>query len=75
MKPFNSLPSHYRASLAWMPEDVLVHEFYHFRGETKVVHGWVVVNKSGRVIGCWNPSGRSKAQMVLDYAAKCVGEV
>ena len=75
MKPFKSLPSHYRGSLAWMTEDVLLHEFYHYRGEKKVVHGWVVVNKSGRVVGCWNPSGRSKSQMVLDYAAQCVGEV
>lgn len=74
MQSFKSLPSHYREALARMPEPVLLHEFYHYRGETKVVHGWVVVSKAGKVVARWNPSSRTKAQMVLDYAAKCVAE-
>ena len=76
MRNFRSLPSHYREALSRMPEDVLVHELFHLKkgGAEKVVHGWVVVSKSGKVLARWNPSNRTKAQMVLDYAAKCVAE-
>jgi hypothetical protein len=74
VKQFRDLERDYVGLLGQMSEDVLVHEFFHYRGETKIVHGWVIVNKAEKVVARWNPSGRSKAQMVLDYAAMCVAK-
>lgn len=74
MKSFRDLPHSYRQALARMPEDVLLHELFHYRGERKVVHGWVVVSKAGKVVAKWNNTGKPKSQVVLDYAAKCVAE-
>lgn len=74
LKGFRNLDRECVWRLGQMSEDVLVHEFFHYRGETKVVHGWVIVNKAEKVVARWNPSGRSKAQMVLDYAAMCVAK-
>ena len=74
VRQFRDLDRECKWRLANLNQDVLVHEFYHYRGEKKVVHGWVVVDKSDKVVARWNPSGRSKSQMVLDYAAMCVAK-
>ncbi len=76
LKYFPEMPGDVRAFVRSEARDksLMVHQFFHYRGQRKVIHGYLIV-RDNVVIRGFCTSGRAKSYMVLDAVAPYVANV